>query len=690
MSREWHAFLMFDSVLEEDRRQKHRKTPTFRLAAVEREAAMEEKRRWMLLRQVDIQGQLEQILGQGAAFRGVQEAALRAIMAQESPVVVVMGTGGGKSMLFMLPARCSSGGLTVVVVPLVSLRNDIKDRCDELGIECVEWRSGRPHEWASVVLVTPESAVGESFGQFINRQRAMGRLDRIVVDECHAVLDSGAGGHWRSRMLGLRRLVKAETQLVYLTATLRPADEAEFGRLVGLPGDGAGVRWLRGSTTRKNVRYQVRRYDTPEESEEEVLKALVEEKRQQYGQEGGQIIVYCDTVKKTVKYARVLGGVCYHRGVGSEEEKREIVRQLREGREQVFTATNALGLGVDAPTIRVVIHVGMVRRLRDYAQESGRAGRDGESSEAIIVRAVQHDRRGRVVAETAEKAAERGVEREMWEFMETKGCVRIVLDREMDGRDDRVGCEEGEEVCYRCAEVRARQQQEEQVIRRLEQEEGYGDETRLRLQDEDEEKKAVEAELQMDQGRMQRRMRAEEERARQSNEALEVVQFQELLERWAEGCVWCRATGEGEIRCRSHRIEECKEEGADVIRTVIKEMKEEVRWEDYSGCFDCGLPQAICKRFEQKEGGGWRIDWGRQCQYRGLLIEAVISMWGANTEVAEEGFRARMKQRGIERVEEDDRQWLAWAGRKIRWGQLESNEMCRVMYELGKLGKEEE
>jgi hypothetical protein len=61
-------------------------------------------------------------------------------------------------------------------------------------------------------LVTPELAVGESFGHFINRQRAMGRLDRIVIDEYHVVLDSGAaGGSWRSRILGLKGLVKAET-----------------------------------------------------------------------------------------------------------------------------------------------------------------------------------------------------------------------------------------------------------------------------------------------------------------------------------------------------------------------------------------------------------------------------------------------------------------------------------------------
>ncbi|KAK4112965.1 hypothetical protein N656DRAFT_682791, partial [Canariomyces notabilis] len=73
--------------------------------------------------------------------------------------------------------------------------------------------------------------------------------------------------------------------------------------------------------------------------------------------------------------------------VGGAEAKRAVVRQLREGTRQVFTATNALGLGADAPRIRAVVHVGLVRQLRDYAQESGRAGRDGQASEAIMVRA---------------------------------------------------------------------------------------------------------------------------------------------------------------------------------------------------------------------------------------------------------------------------------------------------------------
>ena len=82
--------------------------------------------------------------------------------------MVIMGTGVGKSMLFMLPALCSTG-VTVVVVPLISLRGDIKTCCKKAGIECVEWDSRKPHKWALVVLVTPESAVSKSFGNFINR-----------------------------------------------------------------------------------------------------------------------------------------------------------------------------------------------------------------------------------------------------------------------------------------------------------------------------------------------------------------------------------------------------------------------------------------------------------------------------------------------------------------------------------------
>jgi superfamily II DNA helicase RecQ len=92
------------------------------------------------MRAVDTQRQLESLVGAGARFRSVQQLAIEAIMHQKSPIVVVMGTGAGKSMAFMLPASCSTG-VTVVVVLLVSLRGNLKDRCVQAGIDCVEWDS---------------------------------------------------------------------------------------------------------------------------------------------------------------------------------------------------------------------------------------------------------------------------------------------------------------------------------------------------------------------------------------------------------------------------------------------------------------------------------------------------------------------------------------------------------------------
>ena len=94
--------------------------------------------------------------------------AIEAIIRQKSLVIVVIGTGAGKSILFILPASYSTG-VIVVVVLLISLRGDIKRRYKKVGIKCVKWDSRKPYKWALVVLVTPESAVSESFRNFINR-----------------------------------------------------------------------------------------------------------------------------------------------------------------------------------------------------------------------------------------------------------------------------------------------------------------------------------------------------------------------------------------------------------------------------------------------------------------------------------------------------------------------------------------
>ncbi|KAH7012424.1 hypothetical protein B0J12DRAFT_714819 [Macrophomina phaseolina] len=113
-----------------------------------------------------------------------------------------MPTGAGKSVLFILSAWAEPGGTTVVVVPLKSLRKDIKRRYDKAGVR-------RQADAESIVLVTPEAAVGEEFGTFLKRIRRTRQLDRIVVDECYVVLNDRVD--FRKHLQQLGKLAGVET-----------------------------------------------------------------------------------------------------------------------------------------------------------------------------------------------------------------------------------------------------------------------------------------------------------------------------------------------------------------------------------------------------------------------------------------------------------------------------------------------
>lgn len=147
------------------------------------------------------------------------------------------------------------------------------------------------------------------------------------------------------------------------------------------------------------------------------------------------------------------------RGGRSRREERNHGRwQLR-----LIVATNAFGLGIDAPDVRAVIHVGAIYQMRNYSQESGRGGRDGQRSEAVVVMPVgkqeafqkKHARAGtrswKIQSRVMSSAEAKKIECDKMErFLSGEKCRRIFLDAEMDGREDRVRCEEGEERCDVC------------------------------------------------------------------------------------------------------------------------------------------------------------------------------------------------------------------------------------------------
>lgn len=409
--------------------------------------------RWKQLRRVDIHQELERMLGEDAQFRGLQEPAIRAIMRHESPILAVMGTGVGKSMLFMLPAKSIRTGTTIVITPLVSLQDDLIDRCQRANVSCMKWNPRYGYESKQVIIVTPESAVSKTFDGFLDRMIGLCQLDRIVIDECHTVLDSN--DEFRPKMRQMWKLVEKEVQMVFLTATLPPHKEEEFTKIMRVQFEEKNK--FRAPTSRKNIEYSVVEYDG---EEGDAVQDIIEAKLVEYPAPA-KIIIYSSSIANMKKLREQLGCHVYYNAVGDIHDKQEIHRRWKSGDGRVILATNAFGLGIDEPDVRLVVHTGAIYKMSSYGQESGRGGRDGKRCQAIIMvpegkqEALQqkHDQERHRPAKRLyfDERDERYIEWQKVErFISGERCRRIYLDQEMDGRFDRTRCEDEEERCDVC------------------------------------------------------------------------------------------------------------------------------------------------------------------------------------------------------------------------------------------------
>jgi superfamily II DNA helicase RecQ len=730
VSQEWHRFLQFGSSIQGFGIKAGMKRPRSEWEHIGREVQF---RRFKQMCHVNIHGKLKELMGETAEFRGSQEKTIHAIMTGQSPIVSIMATGEGKSLLFMLPAYCISGGTTVVIIPLCSLQEDLERRCREARIECVQWDSRKPHETASIVLVTPESAVTKTFSTYINRLRSTYQLDRVVMDECHVVLDSGPDFRPKLRALGAE-MVQMGTQLIFLTATLPPQDEEDFFRAMCIPPE--CVHISRSPTTRRNIRYQV--HEVEGDGVVEAICQLVEKKLEQYPAPS-KIVVYGGSVEQTEEIGEALGCPIYHRSVDDRAGKARRMKELREGKHRVIAATNALGLGVDLPDIRVVIHIGQPRKLKDYSQESGRAGRDGQGSEAIIVCGqVEQAQPGRRLKSWAQSRGE-----DIVDFIAGYNCRRVIMDRIMDGRMDRVGCEEGEErcdVCQRSQEmdlptselpapspnvVRASQEGLPTIRGNKEGlissdigfgDSGIGNSMSSQVQEgtvpssppnmpsspvsedqgfmnhspipgrfqtsQDDMEMEMEMQTMFEQRQRERQWLASSITRQRREEGQEIGEFEEALRKWANRCPLCKLQG---MQHQQHRLEDCPHPEIETILSAVQTMTKEIqgkkRFAKFSCCYDCGVPQAICQTWKQKEEQGWfeKVK-GVECQYKGVLIPVVTVIWRAWDSKEKDIIWKWMEEDLVDRNDLD--RVYGWFGQKVIWGRMEATKLCKVFHIL--------
>ncbi len=319
------------------------------------------------------------------AFRGQQAEAIEAAL-NGRDALVLMPTGGGKSLCYQIPAQLRAG-TGIVISPLIALMQDQVTALRELGVAAsylnstltLEEQRHVTQQFArgelQMLYIAPERLLQPKTLSYLSQQT----ISLIAVDEAHCV--SQWGHDFRQDYLGLSVLKEhfPSTPLLALTATADQRTQEEIEQRLQLQNP---VR-LSGSFDRANIRYHV---SVRQDARKQLIKFLAQHK-----QEAG--IVYCLSRKKVESTAewlvsRGINALPYHAGLPAQLRSNHQQRFLRED-DVVIVATIAFGMGIDKPDVRFVFHMDLPKSLEAYYQETGRAGRDGETSEVHMVYGLQ-------------------------------------------------------------------------------------------------------------------------------------------------------------------------------------------------------------------------------------------------------------------------------------------------------------
>ncbi len=317
-------------------------------------------------------------------FRAGQKEIVESILAGKD-VVALMPTGGGKSLCFQLPAILS-GGISIVISPLIALMQDQVDGLVARGISATFINSSLSFEEieqrlfdikqgkTKIVYVAPERFANHQFQKLFSQLEVF----LLAVDEAHCV--SQWGHDFRPDYLNVKEyigLLSKRPIVAAFTATATPEVKDDIIERLALQNPAVFVRGF----DRPNLKFFVRENLKKKQRASEALRIAKSIK--------GSGIIYAITRKETeelVKFFKAQGiqAAAYHAGMPGEK-RAKIQNDFMENKFKVIVATIAFGMGVDKADIRFVIHVGMPSSPEGYYQEAGRAGRDGEQAFCILL-----------------------------------------------------------------------------------------------------------------------------------------------------------------------------------------------------------------------------------------------------------------------------------------------------------------
>jgi superfamily II DNA helicase RecQ len=585
----------------------------------------------MVIDETPIDEQIQNVLiklhGPDSKWRSKeQKESVYAIVRGDRYVVSILPTGAGKTDLILISALVDTSKTYIVVTPNVALAGDLRQRCEGLKIDCIQWTNGSRRR-ANIVVAVTDIIISATFNQYLRDLEQDGRLGPLFFDEAHTLTKDA---NWRHKFMSIK-LLSFAVQFIFMTATHPPVMKRSFDEALLLKNP--EPTYIRAIIYRREIAYSVETVDEPGESAESRAIEFITSQKVEPRQ---KILVFSRYIKTIKRLRDALGCAIYH---ANEPTKAAQLKAWQDGDVEVMAASSALGAGMNVDKVVLVVHVGVTWGCMTFSQESGRAGRGGENVRSVtfIDKAEMRE------LEKLDSRHQTADDAALSEFLTAKGCRQQPLNVYYNGEDaEAVTCETlNGNRCDRCS-VRGQMSAEQ---KRRNEEELRKEEKRRRSQDYERRKIDVEEEI--------------------MTQSLHEIDVTKIIEKLQYGCPACWLGCKDEIY---HEVESC----ANWEFTGMEHdgFKSGVKYAKDCACMNCSLPCDWCS--EYVEGGAGR------CRRKDVIMPVVMRCRLMHH--GQEVIR-RLAEKEFER----EKNYIEWLGKTRHvFGRKSTNafwlfsEMCRI------------